>query len=59
MQSLPFDDMHAISQQLALLNLLLFVLLVCKAGAFVSSVIARRDPPRKLIRPKLAQSDES
>lgn len=48
-----------VSAQLALLNLMLFAYLLCKGVAFVSSVVLRRDPPKKLIRSKVAQSDES
>ena len=59
MQSLPFDALDRIALQLALLNLLLAAYLICKGVAYVSSVIGRRDPPKKSNRSKLAQSDGS
>jgi hypothetical protein len=59
MQSLPFDALDRVALQLAVLNLLLATYLICKGVAFVSAVIARRDPPKKSNRPKLAQSDGS
>ncbi|MDI3304199.1 hypothetical protein [Burkholderia sp. IMCC1007] len=48
-----------VSAQLALLNVLLFVHLVCKAVDYVTRVVSRRDPPKKSIRSKVARSDES
>jgi hypothetical protein len=48
-----------VSAQLMLLNVLLAVYLMCKGVAFVTSVLMRRDPPKKSIRSKLAQSNES
>jgi hypothetical protein len=48
-----------VSAQLALLNVLLAVNLVCKGLAFATAVFMRRDPPKKSIRSKLARSDES
>ncbi|MFC0398599.1 hypothetical protein [Paraburkholderia rhizosphaerae] len=59
MQSIPFDALDRIGVQLMFLNAMLFVYLVCKGVAFVTQVVMRRDPPRKSIRSKLAQSDES
>lgn len=59
MQSYPFDALDRIALQLMLLNVLIAVYLSCKGVAFVSSVLLRRDPPKKLIRSKLARSDES
>ena len=59
MQSYPFDALDRIALQLMLLNVLIAVYLTCKGVAFVSSVLLRRDPPKKLIRSKLARSDES
>ncbi|APR39379.1 hypothetical protein [Paraburkholderia sp. SOS3] len=59
MHSIPFDALDRIGAQLAFLNVMLFVYLVCKGVAFVSAVIARRDPPKKSIRAKLARSGES
>jgi uncharacterized membrane protein HdeD (DUF308 family) len=59
MQSIPMDALEHVATQLALLNLLLGAYLICKGVAFVSAVIARRDPPKKSNRPKLAQSDGS
>ena len=48
-----------VSAQLMLLNVLLAVYLMCKGVAFATSVLIRRDPPKKSIRSKLAQSNES
>lgn len=48
-----------VSSQFALLNLMLAIYLICKGVSYVTSVLFRRNPPRKLIRSKLAQSDES
>lgn len=48
-----------VSAQLMLLNVLLAVYLMCKGVAYVTAVFARRDPPKKSIRSKLARSDES
>lgn len=59
MESLPIDALDRIALQLALLNVLLCVYLVCKGVGYVSAVIGRRDPPKKLNRSKLAQSDGS
>ncbi|MGH8777734.1 hypothetical protein [Paraburkholderia sp.] len=59
MQSIPFDALEHVATQLAVLNMLLAVYLVCKGVAFVTAVFARRDPPKKLNRSKLAQSDGS
>lgn len=59
MQSIPFDALDRVALQLAFLNVLLFVYLICKGVGYVSAVIARRDPPKKLIRSKLARSNES
>ena len=59
MESVPFDALDHIATQLALLNALIAVYLICKGVAFVSSVVARRDPPKKSNRPNLARSDGS
>ncbi|CAG2273044.1 hypothetical protein BCCR75502_01729 [Burkholderia sola] len=59
MESLPIDALDRIALQLALLNVLLCVYLVCKGVGYASAVIGRRDPPKKLNRSKLAQSDGS
>ena len=59
MQSIPFDALDHIATQLVLLNALIAVYLICKGVAFVSAVVARRDPPRKSNRSKLARSDGS
>jgi hypothetical protein len=52
-----------VAWQLACLNFMLFVYLVCKGVNYVSSVFLRRDPPRRgkreLIRSELARPDES
>lgn len=49
-----------VSAQLALLNLMLFVYLVCKALGWASSVFFRRDPPRKkVIGSEVARPDRS
>ncbi|MDN7680964.1 hypothetical protein [Burkholderia cenocepacia] len=48
-----------VATQLMLLNLLLFVYLVCKGAEFVTRVVSRRDPPKKSIRSDVARSDES
>jgi hypothetical protein len=48
-----------VAAQLMLLNVLVTVYLICKGVAFVSAVLMRRDPPKKSIRSKLAQSNES
>jgi hypothetical protein len=59
MQSLPFDALDRITVQLMVLNVMLAAYLICKGVAFVGSVMGRRDPPKKLNRSKLAQSDGS
>jgi hypothetical protein len=59
MESLPIGALDRIALQLALLNVLLCVYLVCKGVGYVSAVIGRRDPPKKLNRSKLARSDGS
>lgn len=59
MISLPPDGSVLVAQQFGLFNLMLFAYLVCKGVAFVTTVIARRDPPKKSIRSNLAQSSES
>lgn len=48
-----------VSMQLALLNCMLFVYLICRGAAFVSSVVLRRDPPKKSNRQQLARADDS
>ncbi|RQU95112.1 hypothetical protein [Burkholderia sp. LMG 13014] len=48
-----------VAAQLMLLNVLLFVHLVCKGVGYVTRVVSRRDPPKKSIRSKLAQANES
>lgn len=48
-----------VSAQLMLLNALLAVNLICKGVAYVTRTVFRRDPPKKSIRPKVAQSSES
>jgi hypothetical protein len=48
-----------VASQLALLNLLLAVHLICKGMNYVARTLLRRDPPRKSIRSKLARSGES
>jgi hypothetical protein len=59
MESIPLDALDGIVVQLAVLNVMLFAYLCCKGVAFASSVIGRRNPPTKLNRSKLAQSDGS
>ncbi|AIS96294.1 hypothetical protein [Burkholderia thailandensis] len=59
MERLSSYAVDPVSAQLALLNLLLFVHLVCKGVEYATRVFTRRDPPRKSIRSKLARSDES
>ncbi|CAB3659414.1 hypothetical protein [Trinickia soli] len=59
MQSYPFDALDRIALQLTLLNVMFFGWLLCKGVGYVSAVVGRRDPPKKLIRSKLARSDES
>lgn len=39
-----------VSTQLMLLNLLLFVHLVCKGVEYVTRVVSRRDPPKRSAR---------
>ncbi|GAU00585.1 hypothetical protein [Burkholderia stabilis] len=48
-----------VSAQLMLLNVLLAVYLICKAVDYVTRIVLRRDPPKKLIRSKVAHSEES
>ncbi|MGF6648620.1 hypothetical protein P3T17_006783 [Paraburkholderia sp. GAS82] len=48
-----------VSSQLALLNVLLAIYLICKGMNYVARTLMRRDPPKKSIRSKLARSDES
>ncbi|MBU9542951.1 hypothetical protein ACEPUD_22030 [Burkholderia ubonensis] len=48
-----------VSTQLMVLNLLLFVYLVCKGVDYATRVFMRRDPPKKSIRSKSARSNES
>ncbi|MBR8160893.1 hypothetical protein KDW98_06875 [Burkholderia vietnamiensis] len=48
-----------VSTQLMLLNLLLFVHLVCKGVEYVTRVVSRRDPPKKSVRSSAVRSDES
>ena len=48
-----------VSAQLALLNLMLAIYLICKGCGYVVRTLLRRDHPKKSIRSKLAQSDES
>lgn len=48
-----------VASQLMFLNVLLAVHLMCKGVAFASSIFFRRDPPKKSIRSKLAQANES
>ncbi|AOI69775.1 MULTISPECIES: hypothetical protein [Burkholderia cepacia complex] len=59
MERLSSYAVDPVSAQLALLNLLLFVHLVCKGVEYATRVFMRRDPPKKSIRSKLARSDES
>jgi hypothetical protein len=59
MQSFPFDTLDRIATQLTLTNVMLAVYLVCKGVGYTSRVVLRRDPPKKSIRSKLAQSNES
>ncbi|MBN3802514.1 hypothetical protein GXB81_05515 [Paraburkholderia sp. Ac-20336] len=59
MQSIPPDSVEQIAGQLTFLNVMLFVYLLCKGVGYASAVLARRDPPKKLIRSKPARSDES
>ncbi|CAM2176099.1 conserved hypothetical protein [Burkholderia latens] len=51
--------MERIALQLTLLNAMLGTYLCCKGVGYVSRVLLRRDPPKKSIRSKLAQSDGS
>lgn len=48
-----------VATQLALLNLLLAVNLLCKGVAYATAIFVRRDPPKKSTREKVAQSRES
>lgn len=48
-----------VASQLALLNTLLAIYLICKGLDYVARTLLRRDPPKKSIRSKLAQADES
>ncbi|AJY29994.1 hypothetical protein BTM_1133 [Burkholderia thailandensis 34] len=59
MERLSSYAVDPVAAQLALLNLLLFVHLVCKGVEYATRVFVRRDPPKKSIRSKLARSDES
>ena len=59
MERLSSYAVDPVSAQLALLNLLLFVHLVCKGVEYATRVFMRRDPPKKSIRSKLARSDDS
>lgn len=59
MESLPVNALDRVALQLALLNVLLCVYLVCKGVGYVSAVLGRRDPPKKLNRSNLAQLDGS
>ncbi|KVR16160.1 hypothetical protein WK11_25685 [Burkholderia ubonensis] len=59
MERLSSYAVDPVSAQLALLNLLLFVHLVCKGVEYATRVFMRRDPPKKSIRSNLARSDES
>ncbi|HDR9873027.1 hypothetical protein WM08_30040 [Burkholderia ubonensis] len=59
MERLSSYAVDPVSTQLALLNLLLFVHLVCKGVEYATRAFMRRDPPKKSIRTGLARSDES
>ncbi|OXI45181.1 hypothetical protein CFB49_09105 [Burkholderia sp. AU17457] len=59
MESLPIDALDRIALQLTLLNVMLGTYLCCKGVGYVSRVLLRRDPPKKSIRSRLAQSDGS
>jgi hypothetical protein len=48
-----------VSAQLAYLNMLLTVYLICKGLNYVARTLLRRDPPTKSNRSKLAQADGS
>ncbi len=55
----PSADAQLIAEQLLFLNLLVSVYLICKAGHYVTSVLSRRDPPKKSNRQQLARADGS
>lgn len=55
----PSADALLVAQQLSILNGLLAVWLCCKGVGYVSSVVLRRDPPKKLNRQQLARADDS
>lgn len=48
-----------VTSELALLNLMVAIFLICKGLDYVGRTLLRRDPPKKAIRSKLAQADES
>lgn len=48
-----------VSSQFAFLNLMLAIYLICKGISYVTSVMFRRNPPKKSIRSALARPDES
>jgi len=48
-----------VASQLALLNLLISIYLVCKGLDYVARNLMRRDPPKKLTRRELAQPEGS
>lgn len=55
----PSADAVLVAQQLAYLNVMVAVYLICKGGSYVASVLVRRDPPRKSNRQQLARADGS
>lgn len=59
MDRLSLFAVDPVSAQLMLLNVLLAVYLICKAVDYVTRVVLHRDPPKKLIRSKVAHSEES
>lgn len=59
MISLPPDGAVQVAHQIEILNLMLFIYLVCKGVGYASAVFARRDPPKKSNRSKVAHSDGS
>lgn len=59
MISLPVDATDAIVVQLAILNITVMAYAMCKGLNWCASVVFRRAPPKKSIRPELARSDES
>lgn len=48
-----------VSSQLALLNLLLMIFLICKGADYVGRALLRRDPPKKSNRSGVARPDGS